>query len=146
MLSSSKLVDADGKSFAVFTRSLVRKKIDLRLASGNYRKWLKYCKNQTMLEKRKYTYFLVYVLRVWSQLCKNTQNKYFLSLLNPLLPSMSKGSPIKVFSTSNLTFVNPYNALFGLKLFKKFRYFQCTGLLVRCKLEHVDTKKFSFIY
>ena len=38
-------------------------------------------------------------LKHWPQIIKNTQDKVFSSLLNPCLPSISKWSPLKVFSS-----------------------------------------------
>ena len=58
-LPSSKLVHADAKKLIVVTEYLVSKRMSLLLASKIHRKYLKNCRNQTMLEKRKNMYFTV---------------------------------------------------------------------------------------
>ena len=98
MLRTSKLVHVDPKHLALYIQNLVEKRMRFFLAFKTYRKWLKNCKNQTMLEKHKYMYFAVWGLKHCSQICKNTQNKVSSPLLDPWLPSIPKWSPLKVFS------------------------------------------------
>ena len=57
LLRSSKLVHVDAKNLVLFTQNLEQNRVSLLPASKMHRKWLKNCKNQTMVEKRKYTYF-----------------------------------------------------------------------------------------
>ena len=53
---------------------------------------------------------------------------------------------IKSIFTNTLSFINPQNALFGLKSLKKYRSFRCTGLLGSSKLVHTDAKKSDSFY
>ena len=98
MLHSSKLVHVDEKNLTLFTQNLVQNTMTFFVSSKTDAKRLKNYKHQTMLEKRKYTYFTVWELKDSSQICKKTQNKVFLSVLDPWLISIPKWSTLKMFS------------------------------------------------
>ena len=86
------------KSLSLFTQKLVWDWVSLLLASKMYGKWLQNCKNQAMLEKRRYPYFAVSGQKHRQQICKNTWNQVVLSLIDSWLSSTSKRSPLKAFS------------------------------------------------
>ena len=97
-MHSTKLVRVDAKNLSLFTQNFVWNGVSLLLASKTQRKWLKNCKNQIMLEKRKYTYFAVWGLKPKQSFLVFT---WFMVTFNLKMIS------IKSVFNSNLTFINP---------------------------------------
>ena len=88
-MQSSKLVHKKTKTLFLLIQHLVSE-LSLLPASKTDRKWHKICKNQTIFEKRKYTYFAVRVLKHSKQVQKNTQKFFYASLIDSRLPYFSK--------------------------------------------------------
>ena len=124
---SNKLVHLSAKNVAIIIQNLMWNWVSLLLTLKNLRKTYKNCKNQTMLAKRRYTYFL----RIKAQV-KNLQ-KYlkpnFLVTDLFMVTFYLKKIFIKRILNSILTFINPRNMLFGWKSEENFWKFRCTGLL-----------------
>ena len=79
-------------------QNLVQSAMSLLLPFKTKRKCRKIFKNQTMFEKCKYKYFVVWGLNHWSKIYQNTQNNVFPLLFESYLPSIAKWYPLIVFS------------------------------------------------